>query len=243
MTPISSGPASFGCRPARTAAWPRPGCSPADCGALLQAALTPLAAPRPAADGTLDPRTGGQRRHDALHELAGYRLGERQLADSGAATTVIITLTAEQAATGIGLAETSLGQLLPVPAALKMMDEAVVLGLVRDARGAVLNLYRHRRIASREQTLALIARDKGCSFPGCDQPPELCQRHHVVPCWRHGPTNLDNLTLVVCGYHHREFDRLGWQCVMTDGLPRWIPPPHLDPHRAPRLNHRITLRQ
>jgi len=49
------------------------------------------------------------------------------------------------------------------------------------------------------------------------------------------------LTLV-CGYHHREFDRLGWQCVMTDGLPRWIPPPHVDPHRAPRLNHRIAPR-
>jgi DNA invertase Pin-like site-specific DNA recombinase len=36
----------------------------------------------------------------------------------------------------------------------------------RPASGAVLDLGRTRRIASRPQTMALIARDGGCSFPG-----------------------------------------------------------------------------
>ena len=38
--------------------------------AVLRAALDPLAAPCPAADGTPDPRTAGQRMFDALIELA-----------------------------------------------------------------------------------------------------------------------------------------------------------------------------
>ncbi|HEY5979767.1 MAG TPA: hypothetical protein VIT41_09040 [Microlunatus sp.] len=42
---------------------------------------------------------------------------------------------------------------------------------MKSARGAALDLYRTRRIASPAQTLALIARDAGCSFPGCDAHP------------------------------------------------------------------------
>ena len=42
----------------------------AESAAMLRAALDPLAAPNPAADGTQDPRTAGQRTADALVELA-----------------------------------------------------------------------------------------------------------------------------------------------------------------------------
>jgi hypothetical protein len=54
-----------------------------------------------------------------------------------------------------------------------------------------LDLGRSRRIASRTQTIALIARDGGCSFPGCDHPPEWCERHHIVEWVNGGETNLD----------------------------------------------------
>ncbi len=40
-----------------------------EAGALLSAAIDPLAAPRPARDGTPDPRSAGRRRADALLEL------------------------------------------------------------------------------------------------------------------------------------------------------------------------------
>jgi hypothetical protein len=92
------------------------------------------------------------------------------------------------------------------------------------------------RIASRKQTWALIGRDKGCSFPGCDQPPEHCQRHHVIPWWLGGATNIANLTLA-CKYHHRGFAKRDWHRLMIDGYAavrsQRIPPAGRDPDQTP----------
>jgi hypothetical protein len=179
--------------------------------------------------------------HDALEDLAGVAVRRNELTDSGVPAQVIITIMADQLSTRQGLAETSFGQLLPVQNALRMADEAALHVLLTDAAGAVLNHGRTKRIATRSQTVALIARDKGCSFPGCDRPPEWCQRHHIIAWADGGATDLQNLTLV-CGYHHREFERGGWTCRMVDGQPHWIPPAWIDPTRTPRRNHRISRR-
>lgn len=215
------------------------------CGALLLSWLTPRSAPRPAADAAdqpssllADSRSHGQRMHDALEELAGLAVRRTELVDSGAPAQVIISMTADQLESRAGWAETSFGQLITVSQALKLADEASISLLLRDARGVVLSHGRTKRIATRSQTLALIARDRGCTFPDCDKPPEWCQRHHLVAWADGGSTDLDNLTLV-CGYHHREFERGGWSCQMSDGRPHWIPPAWIDPARAPRRNHLI----
>ncbi len=213
------------------------------CGAQLLAWLTPRSAPEPAADQAsagvvADSRSHGKRMHDALEELAGLAVRRTELVDSGAPAQVIISLTADQLRSRDGWAETSFGQLITVSQALKLADEASISLLLRDARGVMLSHGRAKRIATRSQTLALIARDRGCTFPDCDKPPEWCQRHHVVSWADGGSTDLSNLTLV-CGYHHREFERRGWSCQMTDGQPHWIPPTWIDPTQTPRRNHRV----
>jgi hypothetical protein len=129
--------------------------------------------------------------------------------------------------------------LITVDQALRLADEAAISLLMRDAADVVLSHGRTKRIATRSQTLALTARDRGCSFPGCDKPPEWCQRHHIVSWADGGATDLDNLTLV-CDFHHREFERGGWSCRMINGRPHWIPPAWIDPTRTPRHNHRIA---
>lgn len=232
------------------------------CGALLLAWLSPCAAPRPAtpqmspgSDGDVtgetdsaaaassesvqDVRSYGQRMHDALEDLTGLAVRRTELVESGAPAQVIITMTAAQLSDRTGLAETSFGQLLTIPEALRLADEAAISLLVRDVRGAILKHGRLKRIATRAQTLALIARGRGCSFPGCDRPPEWCQRHHIVGWAEGGQTDLDNLTLL-CGYHHRHFEAEGWSCRLVEGLPTWIPPHWIDRERRPRRNHRIT---
>ena len=48
---------------------------------------------------------------------------------------------------------------------------------------------------------AVIQRDQHCQFPGCAQPPPVCQVHHLIPRSTGGPTALGNLRLL-CGFHH-----------------------------------------
>jgi hypothetical protein len=50
-----------------------------------------------------------------------------------------------------------------------------------------------------------------------------------------GGTDLDNECLL-CGYHHREHGNRGWQVIIPDGQPYWIPPPRIDPARTPIRN-------
>src|SRR3984885_1402154 len=48
---------------------------------------------------------------------------------------------------------------------------------------------------------AVAVRDRGCRFPGCDQPAAACHPHHIVPRAQGGPTCLTNLMLL-CSFHH-----------------------------------------
>ncbi len=72
---------------------------------------------------------------------------------------------------------------------------------------------------------AVIARDKHCGFPGCTQPPEACQVHHLIPKAQGGPTKLDCLILA-CTFHHLiAVHRWGWQLILNpDGTRTAINP-------------------
>ena len=56
---------------------------------------------------------------------------------------------------------------------------------------------------------AIVARDQGCRFPGCDRPPGWCDAHHVVPWHPDGTTERDNLILL-CDHHHKVVHNRGW---------------------------------
>jgi hypothetical protein len=65
---------------------------------------------------------------------------------------------------------------------------------------------------------AVALRDRHCRFPGCEQPPSVCQVHHLIPRARAGPTALPNLALL-CRFHHLTvIHRWGWTLTCrTDG--------------------------
>ncbi len=210
--------------------------------ALAHAVLHSLAAPKPAADGERDERTAGQRMHDAFRSVLKLALRSAELPRSaGVPATVLITMTAEQFETRTGLAATSFGQKLSVDQALRVADQASIAWVVHDSKGGVLNYGTTQRCATEKQTLALIARDQGCAFPGCTDPPEWTEKHHVVPWSQGGRTDLNNLCLL-CDFHHDRIDSDGWQVTMLDGVPSFIPPAWLDPAQAPRRNHRASSR-
>ncbi len=64
-----------------------------------------------------------------------------------------------------------------------------------------LDIGRATRVIPPHLHRALTIRDGHCQFPGCDQPPPVCEAHHLTPWARGGPTSLDNLALL-CRFHH-----------------------------------------
>ncbi len=191
-----------------------------------------------------DPRTRGQRVHDAIGQICDRLLRSGSLPDAGGTpTTLVVTIDADQLSSGAGSG--SFADCTPVAAqsVIDLADQAEVAWCVKGSRGDVLALGRSRRLASPAQTLALFARDGGCSFPNCDVEPTWCERHHVIPWIDGGPTDLSNLTLV-CRYHHHDFERRGWRCrIDRDGLPAWIPPKWIDRQQRPIVHPRILIRR
>jgi hypothetical protein len=209
-------------------------------GARAEAWIGAHAKPRPDDATGRDERTPGQRRHDAFAELLGLglRAGEFATATAtGSPATVHICMTAEQFVSGTGHVTTSYGQQIQVRDAFRLLDQACIAWAVHNSKGGILNYGRTRRLASKEQAEALLLRDGGCAFPGCDHPAEWCERHHVTE-WQHGgETSIDNLVLL-CAYHHARFAHQGWQIITRSGVPWFIPPPLIDPDQKPIRNIR-----
>jgi hypothetical protein len=212
--------------------------------AVWQTILSTLGRPVPDVDtGEGDRRSAGERRHDALLDAGQRLLRAGTLPDAGGApATVLVTLTLEQLEARTGLATTGHGGRISVPQALRIAAEADIVPVVLGDAGGVLGYGLTRRIASVGQRRALAARDGGCSFPGCDRPPDWCESHHLIGWADGGCTDLDNLTLV-CGFHHREHRKRGWTCHITNGVPYWRPPRWIDSAQTPRPNttHHLPL--
>ena len=160
----------------------------------------------------------------------------------GTPATVIITIDHDKLIGRFGHGRYADGSPISPEMVRKLADQADIIPTILAANGKVLWLGRDRRIADKNQTAAMIARDGGCSFPGCDRPPGWCQRHHIISWADGGKTDIDNLCLL-CIYHHNNFEELGWQCQMINGLPYWIPPKWIDREQEPRLHHRIQRKQ
>jgi hypothetical protein len=71
---------------------------------------------------------------------------------------------------------------------------------------------------------ALVLRDEGCRFPGCDRPPAWTDGHHIIHWADGGPTELDNL-VSLCRSHHRQVHEEGWRIHIADGSAVVEPPP------------------
>ncbi|GAA3557184.1 HNH endonuclease signature motif containing protein [Microlunatus spumicola] len=216
-------------------------------GAKLRAVLGPLAKPRLATvvleDGREvqqdDPRHHGQRTHDALEEVCDRLLRSGTLPDAGGTpATVIVTIPEGDVVARRRWGVSSDGTVLSGETVVDLTDEAEIYPTVVSPTGVVLQLGRTQRLATPGQTMALVARDGGCSFPGCDRPPEWCERHHITAWVDGGATDLENLTLL-CAWHHHNFAGRGWTCLMVDGLPAWVPPRWIDPDQRPLRNTRI----
>ncbi len=206
-----------------------------ECGAKWEPILDSLAAPRPAADGTADPRTPAQRIHDALADIPDLLDHTRMPNSGGLPVMLILTATLDDARASTGYATTGHGALIPMTKAINLAGDGSTISVTFDPHGGIHDYGHTERIVPPAMRLALIARDQGCTFPDCDRPPAWTQAHHFIAYADGGPTSLDNCGLL-CGFHHREFAKRGWQGQIINGVPHWIPPAWLDPTQTPRRN-------
>ena len=206
------------------------------CTELLLTYLDSAARPRPAANGSKDPRSAAQRRHDAVNDAFHTLLRSGVLPDcGGVVASIMLTMTEQQLSSHHGTVTTGHGARITVPEALTLLGDAQLTPITLTKTKKITAYGDTHRIFTQNQRLAMTARDGGCSFPACDVPPAWCQAHHVTDYAITRHTRVDDGTLL-CGFHHREHPNLGWTCTMLDGIPHWTPPRWLDPHQTPRRN-------
>jgi hypothetical protein len=117
----------------------------------------------------------------------------------------------------------------------KIACDADVIPLLLGGQGRVLDIGRAARVFPPHIRKALVARDQGCTFPGCTIPASWCEAHHI-DFWSHGgSTGTENGTLL-CSHHHHLIHKEQWIIRIQAGIPWFIPPPHIDPRRRPRRN-------
>jgi len=140
--------------------------------ALVDAAFSALA--RPVSEGDApDPRSPAQRHHDALAALCRNALAAQAMpSNRGVPAIVVINMDIDQLEDAAGVATTATGGTVPIRDALVMATDAFPVLCLFDTDGQPLHLGRGARLASAAQRLALYARDRGCTRPGCDMPPQ-----------------------------------------------------------------------
>ncbi|OYO03981.1 HNH endonuclease signature motif containing protein [Enemella evansiae] len=193
------------------------------------------------------------RRADALIELAQAYADARHAPSRGNdRARVNVTVDLDALVRGIGCTDTAAGPMSAQQLRLLACD-AEIIPIVLNGFGIPLDVGQPHRFFEGELRAALVARDGGCIFPGCDQPARRCEAHHIRPWWLHGPTRLDNGVLL-CPHHHalveparqRLHNENRWEVRLDPGdrLPEFLPPRALDRNRRPRrhLRHRLRTR-
>jgi len=199
--------------------------------------------------------TPQQRLADALMVVAEAAEGGEAQQDHGgkssippAATRISVVMTAEDLldrATTHGMladgTELSPGELR------RLLCGAELLPVVLATDSTILDIGYTHRLAPWPLRHAIGLRDGGCAFPGCGAPLEHCDIHHIKPWQEGGPTSPSNL-VALCRSHHGLVEpvppiRLDdgrlepadqWEVHIDGrGLPVFVPPKALDPHRTP----------
>ncbi|MEU0544621.1 DUF222 domain-containing protein [Nocardia sp. NPDC005978] len=193
-----------------------------------------------------DHRTAEQRNHDALMVFFRPDMGPTRLGSHrGLPVSTIITMSIDDLEKRAGVATTATGGTMSITQALQVARNSTPYLVVLDRNGRPLHLSRGQRLANPAQRLALTATERGCTRPGCDAPASRSAVHHIKEWADGGETDIENLTFA-CDACHAQVNSgpNGWKTiVMPDdsehpGKTGWIPPPHIDPARRPRVNFR-----
>jgi hypothetical protein len=182
---------------------------PLDVGELFMQAIECALADEEIADGVAEgsPAAFQSQQADALVAIVKTYL------DGGAASTDSPS-TADRYQLVVHVDETALrggaGRAdAPLETVKRLACDSSVVVVTEDERGTPLNVGRKQRTVSTPLRRALWARDRHCTFPGC-QRTRYVHAHHVDHWIEGGDTSVDNLVLL-CSYHHRLLHEGGYR--------------------------------
>src|SRR5699024_10736294 len=96
------------------------------------------------------------------------------------------------------------GTPIPHKVVARFTCESMLARVIFGPDSTVLNVGREQRIFTAHQTRAIIARDRTCRYPGCDEPPGFGEIHHSIS-WAHQKGNSAVVLGLLLFYRHRAF--------------------------------------
>ncbi|MBO1756719.1 HNH endonuclease signature motif containing protein [Allobranchiibius sp. CTAmp26] len=205
-----------------------------------------------------DSRTPAKRRADALVRLVDTAAGvldgtsPRSVGEFGGTAKILVTMDYATLYEGLreagrldqfgsrgsgsdptylpGIGDTTDGDYLDAGTLRRLACDADLIPAVLGGDSEPLDVGRAKRLFTGGLRTAIIHRDKGCTFPGCDRPPDWCEAHHVTPWWAGGKTNLANAALL-CARHHTIVHRDLLTAQVTSAGVTWDLTPGLMPSR------------
>jgi hypothetical protein len=219
---------------------------------MLRTALEAFTSPRrqslleargPHGEAALGHPNHAQRMGWAFVELIEHLPSDKLPQAGGLPAVVTIETTLDALRTELGKAGVTCGTEISASQARRLACNAGILPVVMDGESKILDIAPTRRLHDRFQRHAIVKRDGGCCWKGCDRPPAWCEVHHPEPYGDGGPTTVDNGALF-CFLHHHLLHDAGWYARMApDGIVDVIPPARIDPLRRPLRHARFTKLQ
>src|ERR1700686_112892 len=168
--------------------------------------------------GAHDDRTRENRLGDALVELVSGGRSQAQIQ----VTTSLETLRGLPGAAAADL------ELASVPISAKTVErlacDCSITRIILGSDSMVIDVGRAKRTISGPARKALNARDRGCTWPGCERSASWTSGHHLKH-WLHGGTNKPPNLPLLCYRHHWMVHEGKWQIVRgDDGRMLTIPP-------------------
>ena len=104
----------------------------------------------------------------------------------------------------------------------RLLCDAGIVPILNGADGTPLDVGRKRRTLPAALRRAMIARDRGCRFPGCTNR-RFVNGHHLRHWADGGETSLAN-TILLCSRHHPLVHEGGFRAVVEDDRLRFFDP-------------------
>jgi hypothetical protein len=155
----------------------------------------------PSAPG--DERTVSQRRHDAFEDLARSYLDGAATPEAGGERAHLNLVVDVEALEGIpgAIHETIDGQVIDMDTIRQLACDCTTTRVVWDPPSEILDVGRRTRRIPASMRRAVVIRDRGCVWKGCQRFQQWCDVHHLRSWIDGGETKVSNLVLL-CRYHH-----------------------------------------